>query len=54
MMKMNSLQLLLSKDSLKGKLYLSWKTKKNDDKTEAWINDTFLYTFILFYLFSYS
>ena len=36
MMKMNSLQLLLSKGSLKAKMYFSWKTK-NDDKTQAWI-----------------
>ena len=37
MMKMNYLQLLLYKGSLKGKMYLSWKTKKNDNKTQAWV-----------------
>ena len=37
MMKMNYLQLLLYKGSLKGKMYLSWKTKKNDKKTQAWV-----------------
>ena len=36
-MKMNSLQLLVSKDSLKSKMYFSWKTKKKNDKTQAWV-----------------
>ena len=37
MMKMNSLQLLIYKDSLKGEMHLSQKTQKNDDKIQAWI-----------------
>ena len=54
MMKMNSLQLLLYKNSLKGKMYFSWKTKKNDEKNTSLGPDIFhcpFCSFLLVFLF---